>query len=525
MDFLQLCMLLLGLVGFSLTANILYVIPFTGKSHYIMQKPIGLELARRGHNVTVITGHKEVKRPPNYHQVMVDNKEIWDVLGIKRPNVFTMVDMSDEEFHQKILWTGGLAFTEVALNSSEVQQFLKEDHSFDLIISEQFYQEAMYVLAHKYNAPLVLITTYGNCMRHNIISRNPLQLSTVTSEFLTVREPASFWGRMRNLYFTVYEFILWKYWYLEKQEQLVTKYVPNLRKPVPSLYEIQKNTSLILINGHFSFDTAAAYGPNIIEIGGLHLTKGNASLPKDLQDLLDRSKNGVVYVNFGSNVRSSELPADKKKAFLDVFRRLKQTVIWKWEEDTLENKPDNLFIKKWLPQKEILSHANIKVFISHGGLIGTQEAIFHGVPIVGIPIYADQYNNLLQAEDIGFGRILEYHSINEKNLWSILNDVLSNPSYKNKAQEISSRFKDRPMSALDTAMFWIEYVIRNNGAPYLKSAGLKLNWFAHYMLDIYAFILTLFIILLLLIKLIVEAISKNLSSNVNIKKENKKKRN
>ncbi|XP_026761867.2 UDP-glycosyltransferase UGT5-like [Galleria mellonella] len=524
MAILRTCVFLVSVLGYCLGANILYLIPFTAKSHYIMQRPIGLELSYRGHNVTVVTAHKEVEHPPNYHQVMVDNKQIWDVLGIKRPNVFTMVDMTSEEFHKNILWSGGLAFTEVALNSSEVQKFLKQDHTFDLVISEQFFQESMYVLAHKYNAPLILITTFGNCMRHNIISRNPLQLSTVVSEFLDVREPMSFWGRMRNFYFTLYEFVVWKYWYLEKQEALVKKYIPNLREPVPSLYDIQKNTSLMLINGHFSFDNAAAYGPNIIEIGGLHLTltRSNVSLPKDLQNLLDGAKNGVVYVNFGSNVRSSELPIDKKNAFLNVFRRLKQTVIWKWEEDSLENKPDNLFIRKWLPQKEILSHPNIKVFISHGGLIGTQEAIFHGVPIVGIPIYADQFNNLLQAQEIGFGRILEYHSINEENLWNILNDVLKSSSYKNKAREVSARFKDRPMSAIDTAMFWIEYVLRNKGAPYMKTPGLKLNWFAHHMLDVYAFIFTLFIALIFVIKIIISTI---LFKKESPKRENKKKYN
>lgn len=64
-------------------ANILYVIPFTSKSHNFMLKPIGLELARRGHNVTVITAHKEKYPPPTYRQVMVDDKLIWDVLGKK----------------------------------------------------------------------------------------------------------------------------------------------------------------------------------------------------------------------------------------------------------------------------------------------------------------------------------------------------------------------------------------------------------------------------------------------------------
>lgn len=48
------------------------------------------------------------------------------------------------------------------------------------------------------------------------------------------------------------------------------------------------------------------------------------------------------------------LPVDKKNAFLNVFRRLKLSVLWKWEDDQLENKPDNVVIRKWFPQNEVL---------------------------------------------------------------------------------------------------------------------------------------------------------------------------
>lgn len=201
------------------------------------------------------------------------------IIGGERPNVFKMVDVSAEEFHNQILWRGGLGFTEVALNSIEVRQFLSEDHRFDLVIAEQFFQEPFYALAHKYQTPLILVTTFGNCMRHNILTRNPLQLATVLSEFLDVRHPTSFWARLRNFYFTTYEYVWWKYWYLEKQEKLLKKYIKNLPEPVPSLYDIQKNASMILINGHFSFNTPTAYLPNVIEIGGVHLSKVENKLP------------------------------------------------------------------------------------------------------------------------------------------------------------------------------------------------------------------------------------------------------
>lgn len=191
-----------------------------------------------------------------------------------------MVELSAEEFHHKVVWPGGLAFTELTLNSPEVKEFLKKDNTFDLVICEQFVQEALYALAVKYNAPLAIISTFGNCMRHNIMTRNPLQLATILAEYLNVNDPGSFWTRLRNFYFTSYEYLWWRYWYLPKQEVLVKKYMPELVGKYPSLYELQKNASLMLINSHFSFDPPSALLPNIIEIGGVHVTQDNESLPK-----------------------------------------------------------------------------------------------------------------------------------------------------------------------------------------------------------------------------------------------------
>lgn len=49
------------------------------------------------------------------------------------------------------------------------------------------------------------------------------------------------------------------------------------------------------------------------------------------------------------------MPAEKREAFIRAFKRLPQRVIWKWENDTMEGKTDNILIGKWLPQFDILS--------------------------------------------------------------------------------------------------------------------------------------------------------------------------
>lgn len=59
---------------------------------------------------------------------------------------------------------------------------------------------------------------------------------------------------------------------------------------------------------------------------------------------------------------------------------------------------------------------------------------------------------------------------------------------------MSSIFQDRPMSALDTAVYWVEYVIRHNGAHHLRSSAVDLTWYQYYLLDLIAFILSIILL-------------------------------
>ena len=57
------------------------------------------------------------------------------------------------------------------------------------------------------------------------------------------------------------------------------------------------------------------------------------------------------------------------------------------ETDDLENQPSNVKISKWLPQADLLSHPNIKLFIMQGGQQSLEEAIDRTIPLVVKEIY------------------------------------------------------------------------------------------------------------------------------------------
>lgn len=69
------------------------------------------------------------------------------------------------------------------------------------------------------------------------------------------------------------------------------------------------------------------------------------------------------------------------------------------------------------------------MFITHGGLLSTTEAVYHGVPIVGIPLYGDQQMNLVNAESNGIGRGLPFNQLTEEKLTNVVQEVLTNPKY------------------------------------------------------------------------------------------------
>jgi len=50
-------------------------------------------------------------------------------------------------------------------------------------------------------------------------------------------------------------------------------------------------------------------------------------------------------------------------------------------------------------------------------------------------------------------------------------------------------FRDQPMKPLDRAIYWIEYIIRNDGAQYLKAESIGLNTAQYFLFDVTLFLL------------------------------------
>lgn len=61
-------------------------------------------------------------------------------------------------------------------------------------------------------------------------------------------------------------------------------------------------------------------------------------------------------------------------------------------------------------------HRNVKVFVTHGGLMGVMEAVHFGVPMIGIPVFGDQQSNVANCIDKGVAIGLDHRHVTEQKL-------------------------------------------------------------------------------------------------------------
>lgn len=238
---------------------------------------------------------------------------------------------------------------EKTLNHTKLQDLIKSNEKFDVLILPQFMNDGLKALAHHFNAHLVLFSQTDPNSWFNHMVGNPSLPSFYPEMMLNFPNNMSFFQRLQN---TLFKFISMANTYLliyPKQNALIQKYIPN---PV-DLNDAMYNISLVLLNSHPSLFVAKPTVPCMVEIGGFHVEPPK-KLPKDLQSFLDGAKEGVIYFSMGSNLKSTNLPVEKRDAILKAFGKRKEKVLWKWEDDVLPGQPQNIKLGKWLPQQDIL---------------------------------------------------------------------------------------------------------------------------------------------------------------------------
>nr|ADC91971.1 UDP glucuronosyltransferase 5 family polypeptide a5 [Danio rerio] len=481
------------------------VFPLDG-SHWVNMKVLIEELHTRGHNVTVLRASNSwyiKKESPFYTSITVYNsggieKELFEefsrnILVIRRQKrsfwtklkLVSEVGAVFEEMHRNQLNLMGNIFENKDLMDS------LQTAKYDLLLTDPAVGGGFF-LAYRLGLPLVLNvrwTMHGEA--HFEIAPSPLSYIPVPGLELT--DKMTFVQRVQNI-------LVYMFSKFQKARTVSKHYRSFCEKYFGSEINykaILQDADIWLMRNDFTFEFPRPTMPNIVYMGGFQC-KPSKPLPDDLEEFVKSSgDHGLIVMSLGTLF--THLPEDITEEIAAAFAGLPQKIIWRHTGPRPVNIGDNTLLVDWLPQNDLLGHAKTKVFITHGGTNGIQEAIYHGVPILGLPLVFDQPDNLSRMKVRGTAKLLDIAELNRTMFLEALKEVLYNPSYKENIQRLSKVHHDQPMKPLDRAMFWIEFVMRNKGASHLRTQSFRMSWIEYHSIDV---ILTLLMILVLFCVLI-----------------------
>jgi MGT family glycosyltransferase len=149
------------------------------------------------------------------------------------------------------------------------------------------------------------------------------------------------------------------------------------------------------------------------------------------------------------------------RAVADLPVRVLLTVGHDLDLDALPSTPDNVRIERWVPQQDVLGHAAMAVV--HGGSGSTLGAIAAGVPLVVVPLFADQPQNARRVVEVGAGLSVEPDREAPDSTTGPLHDavetVLAESSYGERARGLAEELRAQPPA--DDAVPLLESLARS----------------------------------------------------------------
>ncbi|XP_070530389.1 UDP-glycosyltransferase UGT5-like isoform X2 [Cardiocondyla obscurior] len=497
-SFYFICCILINLVTASKPLSVLLLQNIPAVSHHIWAEHLAKELLRKGHHVHAVSIQEiniKGKLAENltysiFEDIMISPDEFNDFGPDKWEKL-------NEFYSAYVFYVWAIIKCEAEIKTETAKNLLElvKTVEFDVIVLDITMHQCfsgLYEIA-KGKPFLVGLCPMGSApwLKDFIGGPSYSNIRPYTSSVSA--KPVGLWQKTWNtIYYTVDD-LLRQYYYMPNVQRIAEEYIGHSIRP---LHEIDKRIDIILINSHPTFESAIPLPPNTLEVGGMHVQPiigDTVTCPEDIRMFLDEAKSGAIIISLGTNVKWKLFKADKIKAVILALAKLKQRVLWKLDMDVSFKIPNNIMIAKWIPQKEILSHTNVRAIWTHGGLLSTHEAIWKGVPMIVTPFFVDQKSNAEILVAKGVAIRLDFKTLTTQSTLRAIKEIFNNErtffgfSYKKNIKRLSSNFRDRPISPLDLAVWSIEYTVRHpNGS--LATSLRSQSWVEQNLIDVYAFL-------------------------------------
>ena len=245
-------------------AKILAFFPLPSISHQVVFRPLTEELAKRGHEVTVITtdlAFPDGNTPANLTEIDVHDfsYENWRTL-------YKYTSSGDTDLYLQLQKAYHMLakLVEMQMNVDKVQKMLKEE-KFDLLLLEACVRPAL-LMSHVVKAPVILVSSLG-----------PLNFNveTIGSAWHPLLYPDAFNQRLYNLSKWEKLMELWNFYKIlnvmkevEDAENVIGKrmFGPN----APTISELKNNVDMLFLNTYPTWEDNRPVPPSVVYLGGLH---------------------------------------------------------------------------------------------------------------------------------------------------------------------------------------------------------------------------------------------------------------
>jgi MGT family glycosyltransferase len=191
---------------------------------------------------------------------------------------------------------------------------------------------------------------------------------------------------------------------------------------------------------HLAFEPPGFHDPALPLAPTAHLLRpvpfsqsGSEGLPSWVADLPERP---TIYATLGTvfNSRTPGLFEAILDGLCDQPVNLVLTIGRDRDPAEFGPQPDNVHIERYVPQSLLLPHCDL--VITHAGFSTVTAALSCGLPMVAIPIDADQPVNAQRCAALGVAEVIQYGQRTPKTIRDSVQTVLSDPSYRSKAERI-----------------------------------------------------------------------------------------
>lgn len=341
------------------------------------------------------------------------------------------------------------------------------------IIDSNFMSNPFAIFAYRLKIPFVLVGLHNQINIH----RTPWAISITPHFFIIRAKVTSFSMKLRNVWAHLQDYINPAAATLGRK---IKDYAPE--RPDISFDDLIRQFVLYIVDSDHFLHVPSPALPNVKYIGGLAVRPAEP-LHGEMKDFVKASKNGIIVVSPGTVV-NWDMSLNK---MADAFSKIKYDVVWK--HSNFSTSHQNVLIRKWLPQNDLLGQSNTKLFISHCGNNGQHESLYHAVPLICFPRIADQIFNARYIQGKRYGVMMDIESFTVEELVGNIKKVIENPVYKANIARTSEIFRSRKELPSQRAARYVNEVIKYGG-EHLRSELQDVPLYEFLMLDVWGVVVT-----------------------------------